>query len=83
MGPEVSTGLMMKSDHVAVFMERTVEIAMSGAMCWPQLIERIVTVDMLSVAPGTVNEEQAAVDDAPAEDGVFSFVHLVSFYLVQ
>jgi hypothetical protein len=63
------------SDHVAVLMERAVEIAMSAAVLRSHLVEWIVTVNVLAIAPGTVNEEQATVDNAAAEDGILWLVH--------
>jgi hypothetical protein len=80
---EVDARLVMRDillsewrDHVAVIMERAVIIAMGTAVLRLRLGRGIVAMQMLAVAPRTVDEEQAVVDDAPAEDGIFSlFVH--------
>src|SRR5690348_7063839 len=80
---EVGAGLMMRDvllaerrDHVAVIMERAVIVAMSSAVRWTHLGERIITVEMLAVAPRAVDKEQAFIDNAATENGILSFVHV-------
>jgi hypothetical protein len=66
--------LSERSNQVSVFMERTIVIAMGGSMGRLELVERIVAVDMLVVAPRAMDKEQAFVDHTAAQDGIFSFV---------